>query len=364
MISQARKQTKASAAPSSGFLQRKCSDCRKERQLLQRRTVRPAEPEAVPSIVHEVLRSPGQPLDRETRVFMEPRFGRDFSRVRVHTDEENVKQVPDSSVVAYSVGRDMMLGAGENGPETERGRSYPRENKPLEEGNDLSDRRAGLSEPNINYGGVTTRKNSVFYVNFHHARPPEVPDHSQRRPGPNGARANRAGYTRVHLSKRMNIPWDKGPAQSGGRIPLFAQSVNVFYRIDPIEVFVSRDYAASSCPYRVTLEHERSHVRDFLGIFRDSYEPLIPELGRVDVPGRNSPRMVEPANVEAMQDAIGQQLRQVILSHSSSLVARMEADRRAKDAPSAYAAAYARCPASEWQMGQEIIGSEHRGVGR
>jgi hypothetical protein len=162
----------------------------------------------------------------------------------------------------------------------------------------------------------------------------------------------------------MNIPWDRGPAQSGGRIPLFAQSINVFYRIDPIEVFVSRDFAVGSCPYRVTLDHERSHVRDFLGIFRDSYTPLIAELESVFVPTRNSPRMVEPANVEAVQDAIGQQLRQVILSHSSSLVARMEADRRAKDAPSAYAAAYARCPASEWQMGQEITGSEHRGVGR
>ncbi|PYI93688.1 MAG: hypothetical protein DME97_05370 [Verrucomicrobia bacterium] len=39
----------------------------------------------VPPIVHEVLRSPGQPLDWETRVFMEPRFGHDFTNVPVHT---------------------------------------------------------------------------------------------------------------------------------------------------------------------------------------------------------------------------------------------------------------------------------------
>src|SRR5215469_8112396 len=39
-----------------------------------------------PSLVREVLNSPGQPLDAETRSFMEPRFGHDFSGVRVHTD--------------------------------------------------------------------------------------------------------------------------------------------------------------------------------------------------------------------------------------------------------------------------------------
>jgi hypothetical protein len=39
----------------------------------------------IPPIVHEVLRSPGQPLDAATRAFMEPRFGHDFSRVPVQT---------------------------------------------------------------------------------------------------------------------------------------------------------------------------------------------------------------------------------------------------------------------------------------
>jgi hypothetical protein len=38
----------------------------------------------VPPIVHEVLHSPGQPLDATTRAFMEPRFWHDFSRVMTH----------------------------------------------------------------------------------------------------------------------------------------------------------------------------------------------------------------------------------------------------------------------------------------
>lgn len=84
---------------SKGFLQRKCAcggspgldgeceECRNKR--LQRRAANGAEPATVPPIVHEVLRSPGQPLDPATRAFMEPRFGHDFSRVRVHNSEQN-----------------------------------------------------------------------------------------------------------------------------------------------------------------------------------------------------------------------------------------------------------------------------------
>src|SRR5271157_4188887 len=53
---------------------------------LQRSPVGPARVAAAPPIVHEVLRDPGRPLGTPTLDFMEPRFGRDFSRVRVHAD--------------------------------------------------------------------------------------------------------------------------------------------------------------------------------------------------------------------------------------------------------------------------------------
>jgi hypothetical protein len=77
----------------SGLLQRKCAcggtpgvdgecaECRAKRLGSQRQV----NDQAMPPIVHEVLRSPGQPLDASTRAFMEPRFGHDFSQVRVHT---------------------------------------------------------------------------------------------------------------------------------------------------------------------------------------------------------------------------------------------------------------------------------------
>jgi hypothetical protein len=54
--------------------------------LLQRKASSLETANEVPPIVHEVLRSPGRPLDESTRALMEPRLGHDFSQVRVHTD--------------------------------------------------------------------------------------------------------------------------------------------------------------------------------------------------------------------------------------------------------------------------------------
>ena len=83
----------------SGLFQRKCAcggargldgecaACRKTPLSLQRRATNEAEPSRVPPSVPEVLRAPGQPLDADTRGFRERRFGHDFSRVRVHSDE-------------------------------------------------------------------------------------------------------------------------------------------------------------------------------------------------------------------------------------------------------------------------------------
>jgi hypothetical protein len=72
--------------------------------------------------VKDVLNSPGQPLDSETRNFMEPRFGRDFSQVRVHTDAQAAKSAEAVNALAYTVGRDVVFGAGEYRPGSDSGR--------------------------------------------------------------------------------------------------------------------------------------------------------------------------------------------------------------------------------------------------
>ena len=75
-----------------------------------------------PPIVHEVLRSPGQPLDPVTRAFMEPRFGHDFSRVRVHSGAAAKQSARDVNAYAYTVGHNIVFDAGWFSPGTHEGR--------------------------------------------------------------------------------------------------------------------------------------------------------------------------------------------------------------------------------------------------
>jgi hypothetical protein len=75
----------------------------------------------VPPIVHEVRRSSGQPLDPATRTFMESRFGHDFSRVRVHTDENAMESARVLNALAYTVDKDVIFGSGQYLPKTRKG---------------------------------------------------------------------------------------------------------------------------------------------------------------------------------------------------------------------------------------------------
>ncbi len=77
--------------------------------------------EEAPPVVQEVLSSHGQPLDSATRDFMEPRFGHDFSKVRVHTDERAVESAQAVDALAYTVGQDMVFSSGQYAPETGAG---------------------------------------------------------------------------------------------------------------------------------------------------------------------------------------------------------------------------------------------------
>jgi Domain of unknown function (DUF4157) len=79
-------------------------------------------PQAIPPIVHEVLRSPGQPLDQDTRAFMEPRFGHDFSRVRVHHDEAAAASARAVNALAYTMGHEIIFNTGQYQPDGLKGR--------------------------------------------------------------------------------------------------------------------------------------------------------------------------------------------------------------------------------------------------
>lgn len=105
-----------------------CEECRKKRlaKTLQRAATQPStlnsQPAEVPPIVHDVLRSPGQPLDPGTRAYMEPRFGHDFSQVRVHTNSHAADSARAVDALAYTVGQNVVFGSGQYSPLSHSGR--------------------------------------------------------------------------------------------------------------------------------------------------------------------------------------------------------------------------------------------------
>lgn len=75
-----------------GILQRKCAcggkcdECKKKETTVQRTSHAIDGPTAAQPTVHNGLRSAGQPQDTGTRASLEPSFGHDFSRLRIHAD--------------------------------------------------------------------------------------------------------------------------------------------------------------------------------------------------------------------------------------------------------------------------------------
>jgi hypothetical protein len=102
-----------------------CEECQQKQSqpTISRRASAPSAPAHLPRIVGDVLRSPGHPLDSATRAFFEPRFGRDFSQVRIHTDSHAAESARSINAHAYTVGPHIAFNAGQYAPESTPGRT-------------------------------------------------------------------------------------------------------------------------------------------------------------------------------------------------------------------------------------------------
>lgn len=103
--------------PDSG----ECAECKKK-LLLQRSPAGSSGIQGAPPIVHQVVSSLGRTLDSGTRTFFEPRFGRDLSHVRVHTDPQAAESAKAVGAVAYTVGNNIAFASGAFSPHTKHGR--------------------------------------------------------------------------------------------------------------------------------------------------------------------------------------------------------------------------------------------------
>ncbi len=68
------------------------------------------------------LKGGGQPLDPATRSFFEPRFGHDFSHVRVHADGSAAETANSVNAKAFTLGSNVVFGSGEYQPGSDQGR--------------------------------------------------------------------------------------------------------------------------------------------------------------------------------------------------------------------------------------------------
>lgn len=90
---------------------------------IQRYTSQSAEEMNIaPTSVDHVLSSHGSPLEPLLQQDMEQRFGHDFSRVRVHTDEGAERSAREVNANAYTVGKNIVFGANQYSPGSHEGR--------------------------------------------------------------------------------------------------------------------------------------------------------------------------------------------------------------------------------------------------
>ena len=105
-------------------VQRKCAECEEEdKKKLQLKSSGGKAPVAERELENYVggLQSKGRPLPDEVRNHYEPRFGYDFSQVRVHTDGAAAKSAETINALAYTSGNNIVFNAGQFSPFTDNG---------------------------------------------------------------------------------------------------------------------------------------------------------------------------------------------------------------------------------------------------
>ncbi|CAN7554205.1 eCIS core domain-containing protein [Mesorhizobium sp. LjNodule214] len=113
------------AAPAA-IAQRTCAACEAEEEKIQRKSApcevgehiqrKPAEAAA------SAVGDGGAPLAPEARTYFEPRFGRDFSDVRVHTHGRAASAANAIHARAYTLGSNIAFAPGEFLPQSQSGR--------------------------------------------------------------------------------------------------------------------------------------------------------------------------------------------------------------------------------------------------
>ena len=116
-----------SGLPVGHSIQRRCDRCQQkleEGSTLQAKTSSSATATVTPGLSSGIqsLRGNGQPMSEATRSYFEPRFGHQFSQVRIHTDSHAASLAGSIGARAFTLGQDVVFAAGQYQPDSREGR--------------------------------------------------------------------------------------------------------------------------------------------------------------------------------------------------------------------------------------------------
>jgi outer membrane protein OmpA-like peptidoglycan-associated protein len=115
----------AAIAQGPPAIQRKCAKCEDDdKKKLHAKRSNAFDQATAPDTdaAVQATRQGGAPLSHAARAFFEPRFGHDFSQVRVHADGEAAQAARSVQARAYTLGRDIVFGSGQYAPSTRSGK--------------------------------------------------------------------------------------------------------------------------------------------------------------------------------------------------------------------------------------------------
>ncbi|SDP92475.1 protein of unknown function [Mucilaginibacter sp. OK268] len=109
--------------PAANSIQRKCQHCEEEEKI-HRKETSGGEVQGGYQLDNYVgsLGSSGHALSESSRQFFEPRFGRDFSNVRIHTGSEAEKSAQSINALAYTTSNNIVFNTGQYAPESSSGK--------------------------------------------------------------------------------------------------------------------------------------------------------------------------------------------------------------------------------------------------
>jgi len=104
-------------------IQMKCAEC--EQEMLQPKSMQPVNADQVSDNIHSQInnsRGSGMQMDNQTRSFMEPRFGGDFTNVNIHTNNTAVGLNRNLNSKAFTIGNDIYFDSGKYNPNSGEGK--------------------------------------------------------------------------------------------------------------------------------------------------------------------------------------------------------------------------------------------------